>query len=219
MKKKIGFLHTSPVHVPTFATLLAELAPDWQALHRVDEALLAQARRNGPDDPAIIAQLRIHLKELQTAGVSQIVCTCSTIGDIAELQGQWLGLPIHRVDRPMAAQAVALGPVLLVAALESTLAPTTALLADEAARQNRELLVDTLACTAAWAYFEAGDPAGYQQTIAHAIRTHLAHTPSPPATILLAQASMAGAADQLTDLPIPILSSPRACLLTILPRP
>ncbi|MCB0011363.1 MAG: hypothetical protein KDE34_05670 [Anaerolineales bacterium] len=211
----IGFLHTSPVHVPTFTALLAELAPEWQAIHQVDEPLLAEARQNGPDAPDILMQLQSHLTQLKEAGASQIVCTCSTIGGIAEKQGEALDLPIHRVDRPMAAQAVALGPILLVAALESTLAPTSALLADEAARQNRALQVDTLACTEAWAFFEAGDPAGYHHAIANAIRTQLDHSATVPAAILLAQASMAGAANLLADLGIPVLSSPRSCVLAV----
>lgn len=211
----IGFLHTSPVHVPTFTTLLAELAPEWQAVHQVDEPLLAEARRSGPDAPDVLAQLRSHLMQLQAAGASQVVCTCSTIGGIAEQQGDALNLPIHRVDRPMAAQAVALGPILLVAALESTLGPTTALLADEAARQNRTLQVDTLTCLDAWAFFEAGDPAGYHAAIANAIRAHLNRSATVPASILLAQASMAGAADLLADLDMPVLSSPRSCVLAV----
>ncbi|MCB0009009.1 MAG: hypothetical protein KDE04_21225, partial [Anaerolineales bacterium] len=73
----IGFLHTSPVHVPTFTTLLAELAPEWQAIHQVDEPLLAEARQNGPDAPGILMQLQSHLTQLKEAGASQIVCTCS----------------------------------------------------------------------------------------------------------------------------------------------
>ena len=146
---RLGFLHTSRVHVPTFTNLLAELAPTWKAIQRVDEPLLAEVRRSGPDAPQVRAQLQMCLEQLKVAGLRQVVCTCSTIGGLAQSQGEALNLPIQRVDRPMATQAIALGRVLLVAALESTLAPSTALLADEATRQQRTLQLDTLAYTEA----------------------------------------------------------------------
>lgn len=43
----VGFLHTSPVHIPVFEALLAEVVPSAHALHVVDEALLADARTPG----------------------------------------------------------------------------------------------------------------------------------------------------------------------------
>ncbi len=56
----------------------------------------------------------------------------------------------------------------------------------------------------AWACFEAGDQDGYIDEIA----TQLRQVADQGEVIVLAQASMAGAAALCTDLPIPVLSSP-----------
>ncbi|WP_212556223.1 hypothetical protein [Rhodococcus sp. 14-2483-1-2] len=101
----IGFLHTSPVHVPTFDGLTHQSWPLLGTIHVVDEALLAQARAEGPE--ATQSAVRTRLNELEDHSADVICCTCSTVGDIAEKSE--MGVPVFRVDRPMARQAVALG--------------------------------------------------------------------------------------------------------------
>jgi hypothetical protein len=92
----------------------------------VDEALLADARRLAVEHPDVVVRVSESVNEAAASGSSVVLCTCSTIGGIAErveTQGRFLAM---RIDRPMADEAVRLGPsVLIVAALDSTLAPTT----------------------------------------------------------------------------------------------
>ena len=202
MTSPITFLHTAPAHVATFERLLAELAPDVPAQHIVDEQLLADARAAG-----ITAELaeRVagRIGAARTDGAALLVCTCSTIGGCAE--GAAAGIAVLRIDRPMAERAVALGRrIVLAAALASTLAPTRSLLRDAAARAGREVELIELLCGEAWPHFERGDLPAYYAEIARQLRA------APPAdAIVLAQASMAGAAELCADLPTPILSSPR----------
>jgi hypothetical protein len=62
------------------------------------------------------------------------MCTCSTIGGMAEKTPTHGAFTALRVDGAMAEKAVRTGPrVLIVAALEGTLAPTTALILRAAA--------------------------------------------------------------------------------------
>ncbi len=56
----------------------------------------------------------------------------------------------------------------------------------------------------AWEAFEAGDTDGYERLVEAAARA-LAPTVD---VVVLAQASMAGAADRLRDLGVPVLTSP-----------
>jgi hypothetical protein len=51
----VGFLHTSPVHVPAFRALLAEVAPGVADVHLVDEALLAERAVAGGGRVAVVA--------------------------------------------------------------------------------------------------------------------------------------------------------------------
>lgn len=201
----LALLHTSPVHIATFEALLAEYAPGITARHLVDESLLAEARRAGVT-PELAARIAGVLEAAFAAGADALLCTCSTIGGCVEQIGVAAGRAVLRVDRPMAERAVQLGRrVVVVAALASTLAPTTDLLRDAAARAGRQIELSEVLCAGAWQSFEQGDLSGYQENIAAHLRAA-----APQADVLvLAQASMSGAAALCADLPLPILSSPR----------
>ncbi|MFB7177886.1 aspartate/glutamate racemase family protein [Streptomyces sp. NPDC056257] len=189
-------LHTSPVHVPVFDALRERHHPGAVLRHLVAPELLERARAEGPGvvAPALLALLA-------AAVPAPVLVTCSTIGATAESLAPELGAPVLRVDRPMAAAAVRTGArIAVLAALESTLAPTAGLLAEEAG--ERRVSVRTHLVAGAWERFEAGDTAGYLARVAAA-----ADAVTGADVIVLAQASMAGAAG-LTTNPVPVLSSP-----------
>ena len=197
----LGFLHTSPVHVATFDELVGQRLPGARTTHVVDETLLHDARAHGPE--SVARRVRRALDELVTAGADIICCTCSTIGDVAEHAD--VAVPVFRVDRPMARRAVELGPRIgVAAALGSTLAPTRALLEGEAARAGADVVLDLVTTAHAWSRFERGDEQGYLAEVADTARGLASRVD----VIVLAQASMAAAEVGLTDLGIPVLSSP-----------
>lgn len=206
MNTTLTFLHTSSAHIPTFEALLAELDPRLPAQHIVDESLLEDARAAGGVGPELAARVAAHVQAALEGGARAVLCTCSSIGACAEA----VSPAVLRVDRPMAARAVALGPRITVAAtVGSTLAPTVALIREEAARAGAQVQIETLLCADAWPAFEGGDLAAYHRAIAERLRA------APPAdVVVLAQASMAGAAGLCADLPAPILSSPRLGLVS-----
>lgn len=198
----IGFLHTSPVHVPTFDGLTHQSWPLLGTIHVVDESLLTRARAEGPE--AMQAAMWTRVNELKDNGADVVCCTCSTVGDIAEKAG--IGVPVFRVDRPMARRAVALGPRIgVVAALESTLGPTQELILGEAVAAGSEVSVELVVADHAWSLFEAGDLDGYIRVITESARALEGRVD----VIVLAQASMASAESGLLDLSVPVLSSPR----------
>ena len=210
----VGFLHTSPVHVPTFDRLVDELAPGTTIATVVDTALLEQARELGSDDRRVVAGVERALDQLAGEGAEVIVCTCSTVGGLAEQAGRRRGQRVVRVDRPMAERAVELGDAILVlAALESTLGPTRDLIAAVAAERQRTVEIELRIVDRAWQRFEAGDLDGYLALIADELRA----VGSGHHVVVLAQASMAAAAD-LVDAEVPVLSSPRLAVESLLGR-
>ncbi|MEN9629197.1 MAG: hypothetical protein RJA10_2424 [Pseudomonadota bacterium] len=201
----IAFLHTAHVHVATFDALLQAQAPGLKAHHVVDEALLADAQRLGTADPTLQARVHAAMQAAAAGGARQVVCTCSTLGALAEGMATSGAFEAARIDRALADRAVQQGPrVLVVVALASTLAPTQALLADSAARLQRAITLVPLHVDGAWAHFERGDRDAYLAAIAGAVRAHAAGAD----VVVLAQASMAAATEMLKDLPIDVLSSP-----------
>jgi glutamate racemase len=202
----IGFLHTAAANRATFATLLREMDARVDARHTVDETLLADARAAGTVTPAVARRVAAAVEALVGQGAGVVVCTCSTIGAAAEAASRPAGVTVLRVDRPMAERAVELGRrIVVVAALPSTVGPTTDLLRDVARRAQRAVEITEVVCTDAWPHFERGDTATYLAEVGRALRQAAALGD----VVVLAQASMAAAGDAAADLAVPVLSSPR----------
>lgn len=199
----VGFLHTSAVHVPVFESLVAAADPSVQVVDVVDPSLLEQAQRVGAADADVIAGVTQAIGALVASGADRVVCTCSTIGAVAETIGRQAGIDVARVDRAMAQRAVAAGSrVVVLAAVASTIEPTVELLEAVAASMGSTPELDIRLVEGAWARFEAGDLPSYQALIAEAIELA-----GDEDVIVLAQASMAPAAD-LVDVRADVLSSP-----------
>ncbi|GAA3870711.1 aspartate/glutamate racemase family protein [Streptomyces lacrimifluminis] len=200
----LALLHTSPLHVPVFEALCDEDHQGLELAHFVDEDLLTRARADGPD--AVAGDVRDILEQAVADGAVAVLCTCSSIGGVAEVAAGEIGVPVLRVDRPMAAAAVAIGPrVVVVATSESTFGPTVALVEEEARRAGLPADVRPLLVDGAWSLFQAGDTEGYVRSVADAVDS----IPGDSAdAIVLAQASMTPA-QALTTTTVPVLSSPR----------
>lgn len=202
----LALLHTGRVHVQTFERLARELGTAIPIRHEVQESLLADTLAAGESTPAVRSAIIEAVQGLAHAGAKVIVCTCSTIGGIAEATPLPGGVRAMRIDRPMAERAVASERrILACAALRSTFQPTIALLRQVASDASRPIEVVELLCAGAWSFFEKGDAAGYVREIVAAVET----AALPTDVILLAQASMAPAAEQLVHLGLPVLSSPK----------
>lgn len=207
----VGLLHTAPVHVATFNELVGELAPGWTAEHLVDESLLERARLDGL--ATVSDAVGRALLDLAARNVELIVCTCSTIGGLAEASAGTVDVRVVRVDRPMAELAVATGGrVAIVAALESTIGPTTELVSGISAGRGVHIEIATHVVAEAWERFEAGDLDGYARVIA-AVLPSLAASAD---VVVLAQASMAGAVGIAGEVGIPVLASPRTAIEQLL---
>lgn len=197
----LALLHTSPVHVPVFDALRDEAHPGLELRHHVDAGLLDRARREGPQ--AVTDAVRAVLRRAAAEGARAVLCTCSTIGAVAESAAGDAGVPVLRVDRPMAAAAVAAGSrVVVLGALRSTLEPTVALVEEEARRAGRPVEVRALLVDGAWSRFEAGDTEGFARVVAEA-----ADAVTDADVIVLAQASMAPARER-AGTAVPVLASP-----------
>ncbi len=201
----LAFLHTAQAHVERFSQLVEEARPLLRVRHEVRPDLLSLAQDIGNTDPLLQAQVHAAMRDAASSGARLVVCTCSTIGDIAEQFDLQANFACQRIDRAMADTAVSAGPrILLVVALASTVAASTQLLRQSAKRLGKEIHLTTLEVSGAWAHFLAQDSSAYADTIAQSIRSH----EKDADVIVLAQASMQSVAAQLFDLKKPVLASP-----------
>jgi len=205
MAPTLAFLHTSPVHITTFTALLESIDSSARATHFVDEALLRDAREQGHDSPAIVRRVQEAVRAAADTGAPVVVCTCSTIGAAAEATPTNERFTAKRIDRAMANAAARSGPnILVVAALHSTLRPTSDLIRDSAERLGLTVKVSEHHVSDAWQHFEQGNLAAYYSEIELEVRSLL----PGPNVVVLAQASMVPASAKLKDVAVPVLSSP-----------
>jgi hypothetical protein len=196
--------HTTASNETLFRGLLAEMGPEIPARHVLAADLLDRTTAQGRVTPDIASDVKDRMRAALDDGTRMLLCTCSTLGTCADEMND---PRVLRIDRAMARQAVAQGGRVLVAAcVASTLEPTVKLLRESAlSGQTETTQIETLLMADLWPHFQLGEHMVYWQRIAERLREKA----STFDCNVLAQASMAGAADLLRDLPIPVLSSPR----------
>ncbi|MDG2303404.1 MAG: hypothetical protein P8R42_01925 [Candidatus Binatia bacterium] len=212
---RIAFLHTAKIHIETFDRLLAEHVGQVELQHTVRPDWLERAQREGLSGDLRTAVSR-HLEEMSTHA-AVVVCTCSTLGPIAD-EIAAAGAPVFRIDRPMIEAAVRCdGTCVVAVCLESTIDPTSQLLEDAYREAGRKADYEITPCLDAWPHFEAGDLDAFAAAIANSLRVRLGRG-DRVGCIVLAQASMARAEPLLAEVGVPVLSSPALAATEALAR-
>lgn len=107
-KKKLGLVHTSATLVPVFAALCGEKLPGVEVFNIADDSVVKGIIAAGSLTPTIARRVRGCLESAELAGADYIMVTCSSIGPAVEA-AELIGVPVLRVDQPMADQAVRTG--------------------------------------------------------------------------------------------------------------
>ena len=207
----LTLLHTAEAHRAMFDGLAARIAPEARLHHVVRPDWLGRAQ--GGVDAGLQSEIA---QEIRSAD-GTVLCTCTTLGPVVD------GLGAMRIDAPMMDEgariaASARGEIVLTYCLESTLAPSAALLDAALERMGHQTRVHALNLGQFWPLFEAGQVQPFHAVIASAIRENIATAPGA-ACVLLAQASMAGAAPLLGGLDLPVLAAPEMALRAALDLP
>ncbi len=196
---ELTLLHTAEVHRATFDALAARIAPGAKLTHVVRPDWLARAQGG------IAADLAAEIATEVAAAPGAVLCSCTTLGPVAGAAGA------TRIDAPMMALAARTGgPVLLAYCLDSTRAASRDLLAAAFAAAGKEAAIRQLDLGDLWPLFEAGDTEGFTRAIAGRVERALGAAPET-GCVVLAQASMAGAAEALRA-GVPVLTSPETAL-------
>jgi hypothetical protein len=175
--------------------------------HTVRADLLVAAEHEGRLTPEIAAQAAAALVDL-CAGADAVLLTFSNLGPAAEAAAAKAAIPVLRVDAALAAEAAkGGGRVVVLCAVETTLEPTKRLFEAAGNATGAEVLVQLV--PGAWAAFKAGRQDRYLDMIA---RAAIEAQRGGAARVALAQASMAGASDLVTEGERP-LTSPVAGLV------
>ncbi|MPV36635.1 aspartate/glutamate racemase family protein [Georgenia subflava] len=206
---RLGLLHTVPALAEVFQDLGTELDPDLELVHVVDPALLARAADG--ITPELAARTAAHARHLAEQGADAVLVTCSSIGECADAAADRTDVPVLRVDRPMAEESVriatapgARGRISVLATVETTLGPTSRLIA--AAAGAADVAVDAAVVPGAADARRRGEQATHDELV----RSAVVAAAGTSDVVVLAQASMADAwrADPRGAGDTPVLSSP-----------
>lgn len=206
----LGLVHTVRRVIPGLSDLASELLPDVRQLHYLDESVLQDAIALNGLSADIIRRVRT-LVALAAERSDVVLVTCSSIGPAADIAGGECYVPVLRIDRPMAEEAVAGAQRIgVIATLGSTLTPTAQLVRQCAEAAGREVEVTQLLVEGAFAAASSGAPAEHDRLVLAGLEELLLGE-EPVEVVTLAQASMASVAAQLPEeLQARVLSSPRS---------
>jgi len=205
--RKLGLIHTSATLVPLFAQLCKAKLPAVEVFNIADDSLVKGIIAAGSLTPIIARRVAGYLESAELAGADYIMVTCSSIGAAVEAGAKLIGVPVLRVDQPMADQAVATGRKIgVIATLKTTLEPTADLISRRAKLAGKEIELTSRLAEGAFDALMAGDAATHDAKVAAALK----ELSEVVEVIVLAQASMARVVDGLApaDRRVPILASP-----------
>ena len=206
-KKRLGLLHTSATLVPIFEQLCKAKLPGVAVFNLVDDSLIKDVIAHGKLRPQTARRVTQLVAAAEDAGADYIMVTCSSIGVAVETAATLAGVPVLRVDQPMADRAVTTAKKIgVIATLPTTLEPTADLIRRRASAAGREIELTTRLCEGAFEALMSGDSAIHDAMVASALKELIQQVD----VIALAQASMARVVDTLSEneRSKPILASP-----------
>ncbi|MGC4235012.1 MAG: aspartate/glutamate racemase family protein [Niabella sp.] len=205
--KTLGLVHTSATLVPVFDELCKKYLPGVKVFNIVDDSLIKNTIACGELTPQTSKRVVGYAASAEEAGADYIMFTCSSIGPAVETAATLSGVPVLRVDQPMADKAVTIGKKIgVIATLSTTLEPTCDLVKRRAIAAGKEIELISRLCDGAFEALMSGDAQTHDTIVATALK----QLSTEADVIVLAQASMARVVSALPeeDKKVPVLASP-----------
>ena len=201
----VCILQTSFAKRDDTIAFLQERVPGVQVEFITDSTLLKDVRAAGGPTQAVIDRMTLYARAAEISGADLIVNSCSTVGEVADIYAQEVRIPVMKIDRPMAEEAVALGTkIALIATVETTLGPSQRLIESIGAARGRVMKCTQYLQNEAWDALHAGHPEEHNRILLSAIRE--LDTMGYDA-IVMAQVSMRALLPELKDVKTPLLCS------------
>src|SRR5215831_17928647 len=169
--KTLGLIHTSATLVPIFQQLCKAKLPQVETFNIADDSLIKDVIRRGELTPKTARRVVEHVASAEAAGADYILVTCSSIGRAVETAAGLAGVPVLRVDQPMADKAVQTAKRIgLIATLPTTLEPTADLIQRRAAKAHKEVQLVSRLCEGAFDALMSGDGTRHDTLVAAALK-------------------------------------------------
>ncbi len=197
---RIAVIHTAPVTVGSLKPLFSTYLPGYEICNFLDDSILPEINSAGKITDGVRARFQQLVQTAAMVKPEVIMSACSSVGKLLEDCREFINVPLFRIDGPMAQKAVEEASRIAVAAtLRSTIEPTCELIRRVAIKP---IEIAPILVEGAGALLTAGKTKEYEDLIVSALSNGAAGAE----LIVLAQASMAGAAAGITC--CKVLSSP-----------
>lgn len=206
MVKKIGFVHTGVAIADMFKSMIAERLPGVATFHIVDDSLIQDLLHEEQFTPSILKRLCSQVELAEEAGAEMIMVTCSSIAPGVDVARKMVGVPVMKVDEPMAEKAVSLSDNIgVMATAKTTMKPSVGLIQEKAAAAEKQVTIHPTLSSEAFDCFLQGD----MQTHDRIVKDAAQEFKGKVGVIVLAQASMGHLADAIQEITgVPVLKSP-----------
>lgn len=205
--KKIAMLHTSSATLAMMQQLIADIMPEVEVMHLVEESMIKQVMKAGGVTPNIAARIADYVHIAEKADCDIFITACSSIGTAVE-QCQFLTpLQLARIDSAMVKEAIEKGErIAVLATVATTLKPTLDYVQRKIQKSGKPRAVTPILMEEAFHALLAGEMDTHDRIVADGLKTAF----SQADVVMLAQASMARVLQQLPTPPVPVLTSPES---------
>lgn len=184
----------------------------WVLRNYLDEGLQELVGREGGVTPRSIARLTRLIGTALDDGATALLLTCTVFTPYGEMLQSLFAVPVLGADSAMLEQAAATGRKTAILCTFPAAVETSARMFRQAViRAGSAGEAETLLLPEAATAMQRGDRAAHDRLIAE----KAASLASSYGQIVLAQMSMAGAAELLVDCPVPVLTSPGCAVVAL----
>jgi len=204
MRKRVILIDASKVLIKQMDDLFAEVLPNVEVLHLVDEGIIPLMKEPSKLMARRLSNLVISAEQ---SGVDIILITAACAIPFMDLLKSLIDVPLMIITQPMIDVAVEKANTVGVVAMEKPVAESIVALIEKAAHQkSKKISIKVTLCEEAFTAFVSGDNVKYEKLISEVIM----ETAKSTDVVTLAHVSMAGIAPKIQDrVNRPILTVPR----------
>jgi Asp/Glu/hydantoin racemase len=206
MGRKAGVVHAGCFNVSLFGKLTAEIMPDVEVVHLVDEGLPSLSGERSRD--LVIRRLRWLSFFAEESGAEVVMLTCTAFGRLVDDVKDAVSIPVLSVLEIIIDEAMDLGDRIgILGTHPGTLASTPKIIQEQAALRKKTVEVKTSLCPGAFDALRRDDLATHDQIVLN----HLVKLMDKVGVIIMPQPSIERVLEQVpeADHKVLILSSAR----------
>ena len=213
MKKAVIIYTAMGSLVNTMKSLLKEYFPDWDIVGIVEDSLMSDIIEKGQLTEKIKERLMLYFQAAANLKPEFILCSCSSIGEVAEYANSVLDTKVFRIDRFMIEKAVEnYTRIGVLASVYSTMAPTCNLVKRTSERMGKKVSILGLIAEGAFQANMGGDSETHDRLILEAAQK----MKNDVDVIILAQGSMAKLEKTIIEhTGLQVISSPELCIKSL----